>query len=71
MLKDMPDKKEKAKSIAEKLGKHKEYLSHEHPIGIQQCKKMGLVIKDLREIPQLRDELWKLYCLIEILFDRT
>lgn len=71
MLKDIPDRKVKAASIAEKLGEHKEYLSHGRTIGIRQCKEMGLVVKDLREIPELRDELWKLYCLIEILFDRT
>lgn len=71
MLKDIPDSKERAVSIAEKLGEHKEYLSHGRTIGIQQCKEMGLAIKDLREMSKLRDELWKLYCLIEIIFDRT
>jgi ATP-dependent protease ClpP protease subunit len=71
MLKDDPRKKEKAAHIAEKLGKHKEYLSHGRTIGIRQCKEIELVVKDLRDMPQLRDELWKLYCLIEILFDRT
>ncbi len=71
MLKGLPDKKEKAAFIAEKLGEHKEYLSHGRTIGIQRCKELGLVIKDLRGIPPLREELWRLYCLIEILFDRT
>jgi len=71
MLKESADKREKAASIAEKLGEHKEYLSHGRTIGIRQCKELGLVIKDLRENPPLREELWKLYCLIEILFDRT
>jgi hypothetical protein len=71
MLKDITDKKEKAAYIAEKLGEHKENLSHGRTIGIRQCKELGLVVKDLRNVPQLRDELWKLYCLIEILFDRT
>lgn len=71
MLKDSPDKKEKAAYIAKKLGEHKEYLSHGRTIGIRQCKELGLVVKDLRDMPQLRDELWKLYCLIEILFDRS
>jgi ATP-dependent protease ClpP protease subunit len=71
MLKNISDRKEKAVSIAEKLGEHKEYLSHGRTIGIRQCKEMGLVIKDLREMPALRDGLWRLYCLIEMLFDRT
>ena len=71
MFKDLPDKKEKAVFIAEKLGEHKEYLSHGRTIGIQRANELGLNIKDLREMPTLRDELWKLYCLIEILFDRS
>jgi hypothetical protein len=71
MLKDLPDKKERAALIAKKLGEHKEYLSHGRTISMRQCKELGLVVKDLREVPQLRDELWKLYCLIEMLFDRT
>ncbi len=71
MLKGLPDKKEKAAFIAGKLGEHKEYLSHGRTIGIQRCKELGLIIKNLKEIPPLRDELWRLYCLIEILFDRT
>jgi len=71
MLKDLPNNTEKAKDIAEKLSNHKELLSHGRTIGIQQCKEFGLIVNDLRDMPQLRDELWRLYCLIEILFDRT
>jgi len=71
MLKDLPNNTEKAKDIAEKLSNHKELLSHSRTIGIQQCKEFGLIVNDLRDMPQLRDELWQLYCLIEILFDRT
>jgi len=71
MLKNLPDKKEKASSIADKLGEHKEYLSHGRTIGIEKCKDLGLNIKDLRESPELRDEVWRLYCLIELLFDRS
>lgn len=71
MFKDIPCKEEKAASISKKLSEHKEYLSHGRMIGIRQCKEMGLVVNDLREMPKLRDELWNLYCLIEILFDRT
>jgi hypothetical protein len=71
MLKDLPGKKEKAKSIADRLAEHGEHLSHGRTIGIKKCKELGLVVKDLREMPLLRDALWKLYCLIEILFDRS
>ena len=71
MLKDRPQKNSTAKKIVKKLVEHGEHLSHNRPIGIKKCKELGLKIKDLREIPDLRKELWKLYCLIEILFDRT
>ncbi|MDI7261830.1 MAG: ATP-dependent Clp protease proteolytic subunit [Thermodesulfobacteriota bacterium] len=71
MLKNLPDRREKASFIADKLGDHKEYLSHGRTIGIEKCKGLGLNIKDLREIPELRFEAWRLYCLIELLFDRS
>lgn len=71
MLKNLPDRKEKASSIADKLGQHKEHLSHGRTIGIEKGKELGLIIKDLRESPELRSEVWRLYCLIELLFDRS
>lgn len=71
MLKDLSDRKDKAEFIAEKLGDHKEYLSHRRTLGIQKCKDLGLVIRDLRETPDLRKEAWTLYCLIELYFDRS
>jgi hypothetical protein len=71
MLKDNPDKAKKAEEIAQKLADHKQYLSHGRTLGITRCIELGLNIKDLRKMPELRQELWKLYCLIEILFDRT
>jgi hypothetical protein len=71
MLKNVSDRKEKASFIADKLAEHKEYLSHGRTIGIEKCKELGLNIKDLRESPELRNEAWRLYCLIELLFDRT
>lgn len=71
MFKDQSDKREKAESIAKQLAEHEEYLSHRRTIGIRKCKGLNLVIKDLKDMPELRDHLWKLYCLIELLFDRT
>jgi hypothetical protein len=51
MLKSQTDKKEKASSIADKLGEHKEYLSHGRAIGIEKCKDLGLNIKDFKGKP--------------------
>jgi len=71
MLKDLPNKKKKAKQIARKLSSHKQNLSHGRPIGIRKAKKFGLIITDLRNLPDLRKKLWELYCSIELYFDRT
>lgn len=71
MFKNFPDRKERAKSIAEKLSSHQENLSHGRTIGIRKAQEWGLVVRDLREIPELRKNLWNLYCLIELYFDRT
>jgi len=71
MLKMVPKNKKKAKNIAKKFAKHKIHLSHARTIGIEKCEKFGLDVKDLRKMPELRKELWRLYCLIEILFDRS
>lgn len=71
MFKGLPGGKERAKRIAEKLSSHQENLSHGRPIGIRKAQEWGLVIRDLREEPELRKNLWNLYCLIELYFDRT
>jgi len=71
MLKGLPDKKKKAKQITRKFSSHKENLSHGRPIGIRKARKFGLIITDLRNLPDLRKKLWELYCAIELYFDRT
>ena len=71
MFKDDKDKKQKAEKIAKKLSSHKEYLSHGRPIKISDAKEMGLNVFDLRENKELRDKIWELYCVIEILLDRS
>ena len=71
MFRGLPDGKERAKRIAEKLSSHQENLSHARTIGIRKAQEWGLIIRDLRERPALRRYLWNLYCLIELYFDRT
>lgn len=71
MLKDDPGKDQKALAIANRLASHKENLSHGRTIGIQKALELGLLVEDLRKIPQLRQLLWKLYCLVELYFDRS
>jgi len=71
MFNSMPDRKERAEFIVNKFSNHRENLSHARTIGIRKAQEWGLIIKDLREVPMLRRDLWKLYCLIELYFDRT
>lgn len=71
MFRGLPDGKERARRIAEKLSSHQENLSHGRTIGIRKAQEWGLIIRDFREEPELRKHVWKLYCLIELYFDRT
>ncbi len=71
MFKSEEDAQEISQSIARKLSNHTEYLSHGRPIKIQDALKLGLKILDLREQNELRDKIWSLYCVIELLLDRT
>lgn len=61
----------KASEIAKKLSDHKKYLSHARPIKINDAINLGLKIKDLRTEDGLRDKTWALYCVIELLLDRS
>jgi len=71
MFAGFPDGPQRAITIAEKLASHSENLSHGRTIGIRKALEWGLNIKDLSEMPELMQQIWKLYCLIELYFDRT
>lgn len=65
------DAQKKAVNIAKKLSDHKEYLSHGRPIKIKDAQELGLKIKDLRTEEKLKDKIWSMYCVIELLLDRS
>jgi ATP-dependent protease ClpP protease subunit len=71
MLKDHHDRDQLAASISVELSDHAKYLSHQRPIGIQRAKELGLVVTDLRDHPELRESLWRLYCMVEFHLDRS
>ncbi len=71
MFQNDKDAKDKSSKIAEHLADHREYLSHGRPVRIDDVKKLDLKIKDLRDSPELRREVWELYCILEILLDRS
>ena len=62
---------EKADGIAKNLADHKKWLSHGRPIGINEAKTIGIKVSDLRENMPLREKVWELYCVLEILLDRS
>ena len=57
MFKDMPDRKEKAEAIAKELTNVKTHKEHGRHIHADDCKAMGLNIKDLEGDPKLQDAL--------------
>ena len=61
----------KAEAIAKDLADHKKYLSHGRPVRIMDAKNLGLKITDLRDYADLRVRVWELYCILEILLDRS
>ena len=65
------DAGEKASNIAKKLSNHKEYLSHGRPIKIKDAQELGLKVIDLRADDKLKNKVWSLYCVIELLLDRS
>lgn len=73
MFKDKSEKEreELSSKIADDLANHRKYLSHANPIRIKEAQGLGLKITDLRNEPALRDKIWQLYCIIELLFDRS
>lgn len=71
MFKDKPDKQEKAKEITQKFASHQEHLSHGRTIEIMKADKWGVNVTNLRDIPELRQAIWELYCMIEFYFDRS
>ncbi|MFA5020528.1 MAG: hypothetical protein WC517_00470 [Patescibacteria group bacterium] len=62
---------EKAENIAKNLADHKKYLSHGRPIGINEARSIGIRISDLRDNLPLREKIWELYCILEIMLDRS
>jgi len=71
MLKDKSDKETLAQEISAKFLDHDNHKSHARPITISKAKEWGLVIEDMRDNKDLRDKVWKLYCAVELFFDRS
>lgn len=71
MLKDNVNANELASQIAEELSDNTKFLSHQRPIGIKKAIDLGLNVTDLATLPKVRDLVWKLYCTIELHFDKS
>jgi len=64
-------KDELAKEISGHFLEHDDHKSHARPITISKAKEWKLDVEDMRENKELRDKVWKLYCAIELFFDRS
>ncbi|MFH1968512.1 MAG: hypothetical protein ABIJ84_03945 [bacterium] len=64
-------KDELAKEISSHFLEHDDHKSHARPITISKAKEWKLDVEDMRENKELRDKVWKLYCAIELFFDRS
>ncbi len=72
MFKDDPQSS-KPQEIARFLSSRNETLSHNRAIGIEKCMSLGMRVVDLREEQNLElgKNLWELWCLYELHFERT
>lgn len=71
MFEGKKEKEELAKEISGYFLEHDEHKSHARPITISKAKEWKLNVEDMRENKDLRDNVWKLYCAIELFFDRS
>lgn len=71
MFEGKKEKEELAKEISGHFLEHDDHKSHARPITISKAKEWGLIIEDMRDNKELRDKVWKLYCSIELFFDRS
>ena len=55
------EREQTAKDIANELCKHERWLSHSHPIKMDELRKMGLRITDYGEEPELQSAIWSLW----------
>lgn len=66
-----PDAAEKAQRIAEYFADHNLHKSHARTIRIHQVIAQGVKIINMHQDQRLRDLIWRLYCAINLLFERT
>jgi hypothetical protein len=71
MFSEDPDKIVKSEAIAKEFADNTIHLSHKKMIGINDAKKMGLKIIDMREDKLLQTKVWELYQSINITFSGT
>ncbi len=65
------DKEKRANSIASKLCKHSDWLSHGKSIHLSDLRGMKLKVDDYTEIPELKEAIERYYALLRITFSMT
>jgi len=71
MFRDDPQAKEKSETISSYLADHKNFLSHSKRVGMVDLVKLGVKVEDLRQNARLRNNVWELYCAIDITFSNS
>lgn len=71
MFNSNKDKVKLAEKAARFFASRRKHLSHASPITIDDVKKLGLRVFDMKNDKKLQNAVWKLYCLIELFFDRS
>lgn len=66
-----PDADERARRIANYFSGHNLHRSHARTIRINQAVAQGVKVLDMRQDARLRELVWRLYCAIDLYFDRT
>ena len=73
MYRDVADGRGKASQIAEYLGNHNNFKSHERRVKLDHLLQIepGFKIRNIRDGTDLYPRLWELYCVIDLLFGNT
>lgn len=64
-------KKERAATIADKLGNHSKWLTHSRPLGIKELRELELKITDYTDNAALSDAITRYFILLNMTFDQS
>jgi hypothetical protein len=63
------EREERAKEVAERLGAHSEWLSHNRSIKIEDLQKMGIRVTNYEDVPELADAILRYHIVLQMSFE--